>query len=97
MSASKDLDTFLTGLGAKRRSGHQYVLDGFSSEFYIYFDASEDADDPVPGTVDILIAEPGTTPSESARPFRLRRDCTIEQIQDFMIGIGFTDFRTLRD
>lgn len=65
MTASEILRKYLAKLGCKKR-GERYILDGISTDYYLYFDAEDVAEAPETwGTCDIYVAKVGSCPSDS--------------------------------
>lgn len=84
------MDKFLLSLGCRRR-GTDYILDGFSGEFYLRFDAAEDTDQPdLNGTVDIHVVPPGLLPHEG---IRVATNCARHKVMRFMFALGVDRFR----
>lgn len=91
----------LTGIGCRKRESQdgskKYILDKFSSEFYLIFDATLfDAtlcdDDPKPGTVDIILAKPGEHPNETATQTCIISDAKESGIKRFLFALGVHRF-----
>lgn len=82
---------FLTGMGCHKR-GEKYILDGFSSEFYLLFDTALDQDDPKPGTCDILVCRVGSSLSDSLNNMRVVADATAHKVMRFMFALGVDQF-----
>lgn len=93
MNASESMESFLTGLGAKRVRSNKdkYFLDGFDHEFYLIFDAEDNPERPdTAGTCNILISIPGEPPGDIA--IRLVADCTRHKVMRFMFALGVERF-----
>lgn len=89
MNALESMDKFLRALGC-RKQGTDYILDGFSGEMYLRFDAAEDTDQPdLTGTVDIHVVLPGNTPCEG---IRVVADCTRHKVMRFLFAIDVERF-----
>lgn len=69
------------------------VLDGFDSEFYLMFDASEDPETPeAKGKVDILVAEIGSSPHDSETKTRVAINVGAQRLKEFMFALGASRF-----
>ena len=89
MNAIESMDMFLCALGCRKRHT-DYILDGFSSDMYLRFDAAEDRDNQnLTGTVDIHVVEPGDTPTQG---IRVLTDCRRHQVMRFMYALGIARF-----
>jgi hypothetical protein len=90
------IDELLTGIGCRKHEsqygGKKYILDGFDSEFYLIFDATLCEDKPKPGTVDIILAEPGEHPNETAFQTRVISDAGESGIKRFLYALGVHRF-----
>lgn len=60
----------------------QLVLEGISSEFYLYFDADDGGR---PGTVDVFVA---AVASKGAGSIRILADATERQLQRLLFALG---------
>jgi len=76
-----------------REKSRYFILDGFSSEFYLLFDASEDPETPESaGTIDVLIAEIGSHPFESDSKFRIASNVGTRRLVQLMFALGVSEF-----
>lgn len=91
MTPLESMDKFLRSLGCKKRKNY-YILDGFSSEFYLLFDADLPEDPNKAGTVDIHVCHPGSSPGESAERIRVLADCRRHQVMRFLFALGVERF-----
>jgi hypothetical protein len=76
-----------------REKSRYLILDGFSPEFYLMFDASEDPETPAAsGTVDVLVAEIGSHPFDSDSKFRIASNVGTRRLVQLMFALGITEF-----
>lgn len=90
MTQNRDPDCkWIEEFGVRRRL-QGYILDGFDSDFYLYFDDSIDQDRPeVRGTVDIHVVPIGHHTSDG---IRVLSDCKRHQVMRFLFALGVSRF-----
>lgn len=91
-SATHRMDDWLRALlGFRSRpSGGRYLLDAFSSDFYLVFDANDDPETPAAaGTVDVLIGQPGRA---SDGEIRILANAKESQICRLLFALGPSQF-----
>lgn len=91
MDPRESMSRFLTGLGARRRENY-FVLDEFSTEFYLVFDMDDPEDPNLVGTVDIYVADIGSHPKDSETKTRVMTDCRRHQVMRFLLALGSERF-----
>ena len=91
MDPRESMSRFLLGLGARRRENY-FVLDEFSSEFYLVFDMDDPEDPNLAGTVDIYVADIGSHPKDSEAKTRVVTDCRRHQVMRFLFALGVERF-----
>lgn len=83
---------FLTACGCRRRD-RQYILDGFSGDFYLRFDGDynpEDTDSDA--TVDVYVHKIGSHPKDSDDCIRLRSNADELVVLNLLIALGSSRF-----
>lgn len=92
MNPVESLRKFLTNLGCRHR-GEWYILDEFSSEFYLAFDCTDDPEQPdQAGTCDIYVCHIGASIRESEDRLRVLCNLRRHQVMRFMFALGVEQF-----
>lgn len=84
-----DLLKLLAAIATKQR-GHRYIIDGLENyeDWYLWFDAELDEENPKHGTCDIHLQRIGTSPKDADSGFRVVADANRFKVMQFLQVIG---------
>lgn len=84
-----DLLKLLAAIATKQR-GHRYIIDGLENyeDWYLWFDAELDEENPKHGTCDIHLQRIGTSPKDADSGFRVVADAKYYGVLRFLAAIG---------
>lgn len=87
-----DLLKLLAAIATKQR-GHRYIIDGLENyeDWYLWFDAELDEENPKPGTCDIHLQRIGTSPKDADSGFRVVADAKYYGVLRFIAAIGVSN------
>lgn len=84
-----DLLKLLAAIATKQR-GHRYIIDRLENyeDWYLWFDAELDEENPKPGTCDIHLQRIGTSTKDADDGFRVLADAKYYGVLRFLAAIG---------
>lgn len=87
-----DLLKLLAALATKQR-GHLYIIDEMQhgDDWYVWFNADLDDNNPQPGTCDIYIQKSGTSPSDDDSGFCVVANAKYSRVLRFLATIGMNN------